>query len=109
MLGFGKKKLIADLQYSNNKLQVSNVKLCVDNMKLTDTLDAYRSRFFALLEKHNKLVSTINDKGGQQFLDGKPQFTQDEIRTLITLCHPDKHNNKESAKTVTQKLLAMRN
>jgi hypothetical protein len=37
-----------------------------------------------------------------------PQFTQEQIRTLITLCHPDKHDGKESAKTMTQQLLQMR-
>lgn len=36
------------------------------------------------------------------------QFTKEEIRTLITLCHPDRHDGKDAAKRMTQKLLALR-
>ncbi len=36
------------------------------------------------------------------------QFDQDEIRTLVALCHPDKHGGKSSAQNMTKKLLAMR-
>lgn len=36
------------------------------------------------------------------------QFSQDEIRSLLMLVHPDKHDGKESAKVMTQKLLRMR-
>lgn len=36
------------------------------------------------------------------------QFSQDEIRSLLMLVHPDKHDGKESAKLMTQKLLRMR-
>ena len=35
-------------------------------------------------------------------------FSQDEIKTLIRLCHPDKHGNRQSAVRITQKLLSMR-
>lgn len=41
-------------------------------------------------------------------LPAKTPFTKDEIRTLIQLCHPDKHGGKESAVTITQKLLKLR-
>jgi len=36
------------------------------------------------------------------------QFDKKEIKTLISLCHPDKHGGKESAVSITQKLLKMR-
>lgn len=36
------------------------------------------------------------------------QFDDKEIKTLISLCHPDKHGGKESAVSITQKLLKMR-
>lgn len=64
-----------------------------------------------LLNKWNNLVEKINQKGGQSFLDGEKkenQFSKGEINTLINLCHPDKHQQKESAVKITQKLLAMR-
>jgi regulatory protein YycI of two-component signal transduction system YycFG len=36
------------------------------------------------------------------------QFTQDEIKRLILLCHPDKHQGKQIAHELTHKLLSMR-
>lgn len=38
----------------------------------------------------------------------KPQFTQEEIASMIRLCHPDKHGNSEAANRVTKVLLAAR-
>lgn len=35
-------------------------------------------------------------------------FSEEEIKTLIRLCHPDKHQGKQSAVSITQKLLGMR-
>ncbi|MNO13196.1 hypothetical protein D3C76_28250 [compost metagenome] len=68
--------------------------------------------FKKLVDQWNELVNTINEKGGQSFLDGQvsnTQLSQEEIKTLIQLCHPDKHAGKESAKRLTQKLLTLRN
>ncbi len=39
---------------------------------------------------------------------GGGQFTKAEIRTLIQLCHPDKHDGKQSAVEITQKLIKLR-
>jgi len=36
------------------------------------------------------------------------QFDQEEIRKLIWLAHPDKHDGKPAAQEMTQKLLRMR-
>lgn len=71
-------------------------------------------RYNKLIEEWNQVVRKINERGGQAFLDGElpaqqtTQFTDAELRMLITLCHPDKHAGKESATRMTQKLLAMR-
>lgn len=72
-----------------------------------------RTMYSSLMEDHNKLIRRINDKGGERFLeDGAinliPQLNDGEIKTLIQLCHPDKHNGKESAQNITAKLLLMR-
>ncbi len=67
-----------------------------------------------LTNKWNELVSLINSKGGQDFLNGrKPsmstqsqsQFTQEDIKKLINLCHPDKHGGKNMASEMTAKLI----
>ena len=36
------------------------------------------------------------------------QFSDDDIKKMLLLCHPDKHGGKQIAHEVTQKLLAMR-
>lgn len=73
-------------------------------------------RYNNLIDEWNGLVRQINERGGQAFLDGKlpnqqqqnTQFSEAELRTLISLCHPDKHGGKLSATHITQKLIAMR-
>ncbi len=39
---------------------------------------------------------------------GGSQFSQEDIKALIRLCHPDKHNGSEAATRLTGKLLEMR-
>lgn len=38
----------------------------------------------------------------------REQLPQDLIRSLLVLCHPDKHGGKESAVRATQQLLKLR-
>jgi hypothetical protein len=78
---------------------------------IRDIIDMYKE----LQDKWNTLVRRINEKGGEDFLergvlpeDLPPQFTQEEIRRLILLCHPDKHDGKIIAVEMTQKLIRMR-
>ena len=69
-----------------------------------------------LQAKWNGLVTLINRKGGQDFLDNASlsgprtlhQFSDDELRSLLQLVHPDKHGGKQSAVTMTQKINALR-
>ena len=66
-----------------------------------------------LTKEWNDIVDLINSKGGQNFLDNavlnpKPQFSQEEIRKLISLCHPDKHDGRQIAVEMTQKLLQLK-
>lgn len=59
------------------------------------------SALVSLTSEYEKLTKQIN---GATSIG----FTKDEIRKLISLCHPDKHNNSELATMMTQKLLALR-
>lgn len=69
----------------------------------------YKNAYFLLLDQWNILIEKINARGGTTFLEtGNGVFTQDEINTLINLCHPDKHGGKKSATDMTQKLLSLR-
>lgn len=36
------------------------------------------------------------------------QFTPEQLRTLLQLCHPDKHGGKESAVQITQHINSLR-
>lgn len=64
-----------------------------------------------LIDQWNNLVRKINALGGEDFLKRhtvKHQFSPSEIRTLIKLCHPDKHNGKKEAHDMTVKLLELK-
>lgn len=73
-------------------------------------LDRFNDR---LLEQWNQVVKQINAKGGDRFLEqgslapANP-FSQEDIRRLISLCHPDKHDGKKIAVEMTQKLLSLK-
>ncbi len=67
----------------------------------------------ALLSRWNTLVGRINKHGGEAIFNrtekkATPQFNAEEIRSLIQLVHPDKHDGKESAVRLTQKLLKLK-
>jgi hypothetical protein len=45
------------------------------------------------------------------FLNGTKinnQFSQDELKTMLILCHPDKHNNSEKATKITKRINQIR-
>jgi len=72
------------------------------------------AEYLSLLKKWNALVDRINKHGGEAIFNrpaqtkSVPQFNKDEIRALLQLVHPDKHDGKESAVRMTQKLLQLR-
>lgn len=52
---------------------------------------------------HSTYIKALRDT-----LAPPAQFTQEEIATLIRLCHPDKHNNSTTSNNITQRLLQLR-
>jgi hypothetical protein len=84
-------------------------------MSLASSISDIISMYKELQVKWNDLVERVNEKGGEDFLkhgimpeDAPPQFSQDEIKRLLMLCHPDKHDGKAMAVEMTQKLLRLR-
>lgn len=82
--------------------------------KTFDSLIADRDHvkilYSSLLKMYNELVEQINRKGGTQFMNGtSAQFSQTEIKALIRLCHPDRHNGRQLAVDITAKLTSMVN
>lgn len=74
---------------------------------------ALKERYIAKGQEWDALVHRINRLGGEAFLRSgerhvAAQFTPDELRSLIQLCHPDKHEGKPAATEMTAKLLKMR-
>lgn len=47
-------------------------------------------------------------KYGNKAKQESQQFTQEELRSLLQLVHPDKHGGKASAVTLTQKINKLR-
>lgn len=84
---------------------------------LRSTHDALQLKFLSLrhdfdkiLRDWNALVERINDRGGEQFLQSSydERLSQDDIKRLLMLVHPDKHDGKPAAVEMTQKLLRLR-
>ena len=76
----------------------------------------YYTEFRHTMDKYNQLVELINTKGGQEFLDDavipqkekKLDFSKEQLRKLIQLCHPDKHNGSALSVEVTQFLNSLK-
>jgi hypothetical protein len=74
--------------------------------------ESYRDMYLTLVLKWNHLVDKVNQAGGEKALmnqqSNPTQFSQEDIRRLLQLCHPDKHDGKQSAVEMTQKLNRMK-
>lgn len=77
----------------------------------------WTNAYIQLQKEWNVLVEMINEKGGKQFLEhgvmpgqtrNVSQFTDEELRSLLQLVHPDKHDGKPSAVRLTQKINELR-
>lgn len=81
-------------------------------------LEILLGQYHALLQQYNNMVHRINKLGGEEFLNKakipnvvvkqEKQFDAEEIKRLIQLCHPDKHNGKPMAVEMTARLVKMR-
>lgn len=69
--------------------------------------------YLELQNQWNKLVDMVNRKGGNAFLEhgvmpsavrNVSQFTDEELRSLLRLVHPDKHNGRDVATKMFQKI-----
>jgi hypothetical protein len=72
------------------------------------------NKFNRLVREFNSLAMWIKVRGGTAVIDQQMAkacnvtFTPDEIKSMIRLCHPDKHNGSTVANVITTKLLQMR-
>lgn len=73
----------------------------------------YEHAYRTLLSQWNAMVRKINARGGESFLNKgvmpeKIGLSLHDVQRLIQLCHPDKHDGKQSATEMTQKLLELK-
>jgi hypothetical protein len=64
-----------------------------------------------LVTRWSRMNELLEEKGVPEFIENirKNQiFSKEEIKVLISLCHPDKHENSKKAEEITKKLLSMR-
>ena len=72
--------------------------------------------YYDLVTKWERMNELLGEKGVLElgmleFIENirKNQiFSKEEIKVLISLCHPDKHENSKKAEEITKKLLSMR-
>lgn len=86
-------------------------------------VQAYREVAIRLQEKAEKKMRMLESElawwkrqvKGHQYKQTNNQvvikspFNEDQLKTLINLCHPDRHGGKQSAVEITQILLSLRN
>lgn len=84
------------------------------NEDLRRGLVRVREEYEKLIAQWNVLVKQINKKGGTTFLDEgriidpNSEIGLADIDRLLMLCHPDKHDGKQSATEMTAKLLKLK-
>lgn len=99
------------LKSTYDKLKADYAILVTSHVNAVDKYNSLRGKWDGLIEE-------LNAKGGREFIDkaripSKQQvlsapFGDDDLRKLLSLCHPDKHGGKKIAEEMTVKLLRMR-
>ena len=100
---------VSKSKYEQAILEVNACRALADGYKAL--YFRYSRKYDKLLDEWNALIEKINAKGGEAFLnksDVSLQFSDEDLKRLLMLCHPDKHDGKQMAIDMTQKLIAMR-
>jgi hypothetical protein len=77
---------------------------------ITNAHEKLTHEYYQLLKQWNTLVGQINARGGLTYLNKPPPaaITKEDVKILLQLCHPDKHQGRQIAQQMTAKLLSMR-
>ena len=68
----------------------------------------YRVRELKMQLAQERSSAGRNQKSQTSKAVGANEFSDAEIKSLISLCHPDKHGGREVANEITKKLLAIK-
>jgi hypothetical protein len=96
--------LVLKSKYKQLEIEYSVLRCMVDH--LLSSIEVYKERAINLeLELERERLFGARSRSTSSVLSN---FDDKEIKTLLSLCHPDKHDGKESAVRMTQKLLELR-
>ena len=114
ILGLALVVLLVACKFMNDQLRWTQRKL-EDDRYLLDIAQAQTrqmiSKYRRLLRDWNNLVDRVNAIGGERALSGNVNtlnMSEDDIKRLLQLCHPDRHRNSDLSVEMTQKLLQLR-
>lgn len=88
------------------RLYDKQVELGQKRLEYIDLMSKYRMLQLEFSELLTQRQSSTRQTSPKQ--ETSPQFTKEEIQTLVKLCHPDKHGQKPEATEITKKLLQLR-
>jgi len=91
-----------ELKLKHDQLEIELKYVRIDQKSFYNKLKETEGKYRRLFDKWDNLVDVLNEKGGQKFLDHAVILDEDLLRKMIQLCHPDKHQGKQSAVEVTQ-------
>lgn len=82
---------------------------------MTETAAEMTLKYARLLLDWNTLIDRINARGGKALLErgvlpenAPVSLTLEDVKRLLQLSHPDKHNDSKLSVEMTQKLLSMK-
>lgn len=96
------------LRKTLNSVEVGNSKQSHCESELMEHLEHWKMMYRQekIRADHFSFVAMKSQPGVMPLSES--QFSQDEIKRLIRLCHPDKHQNSDSANEMLKKLLALK-
>ena len=114
MFGFMRRSVYDDLASKVSKVEYDLSESKIEAKALrklwygaADLADKYKNKIHALASENYRLEAHLfalqRSKAAPDTM-----FTQDELRSLLQLVHPDKHEGKESAVRLTQKINELR-
>ena len=95
------------LKRTYHKLENECRSLVRENARLNEECNSmiYEIRW---LNNNIEFLQNKCDALASMNIPNKKAISEDDIKKMLLLCHPDKHGGKQIAHEVTQKLLAMR-
>lgn len=78
--------------------------------ELIEKIEELEYAYQHVVKKYNGIVEFINSRGGESFLfsDQEKKLDDNQLKKILMLCHPDKHDGSKLSNEVTRLLISMR-